>query len=463
MEAIADLLTRMDAPARSRDPVDPSSLRDAIAEITRRQAMLDDGSMPSLGGITAPMEIEPHVRQPRVTDHLASPASVDSATRFKAEPPMAASAPPLSDRRFDVPSRPALGSAAPGVADRGSSAAWTPERSGLRRAGIDLSAEVSQTFARFSRDMLDAIHAADVRPEIEALDRQVRIIGRAVDGIGASRVPTAAAAEDVGTLAEMRGLLDSFKPGAKIASLETRLDGLAQRLDRDGGDPAALIEGLSRRVDEIHHSLRSQVERSAVDTGPLELLVRDISDRIGQARESSSNFVELERAMRDVAARIDQAPSSVDPGGMRALEGQIAKIGERLDRSEASLRAIDGVEHSLGELFSQFEVTRQVAIDAAEMAARTAARDTLRAALQNPGLHQRSADPQPGLADQMARGIDDLRAMQEIAQRRTQDALSQIHDAMERLARHMGGGEGVRAPVPTARHQTVRNRPVERR
>ena len=86
-----------------------------------------------------------------------------------------------------------------------------------------------------------------------------------------------------------------------------------------------------------------------------------------------------------------------------------------------------------GELFSQFEETRQVAIDAAETAARTAARDTLRAAMQNPGLAPRAADTSPGLAEQVSRGLEELRALQDLAQRRTETTLLDLRDMMERL------------------------------
>ena len=112
------------------------------------------------------------------------------------------------------------------------------------------------------------------------------------------------------------------------------------------------------------------------------------------------------------------------------------------------------MEHSLGELFSQFEVTRQVAIDAAETAARTAARDTLRAALQSPGLALRQPEP-PAFADQLARGLDDLRAMQDLAERRTRTALSDMQATLERVAQQVAapgrsaprGGDADPSPV----------------
>ena len=362
------------------------------------------------------------------------------------------------------------------------------ERSGPRRDVASLSSEVTQTFARFTRDLQDAIHAADVRPQVDDIDKQLRRMGRTMDGLSAGlptgdaiariseqtrevrdlltsaaeRSPSLTAVEGqvaklearlgalastpqtltpelAGTLAEVRALLDSFKPGAALSSLEQRIGDLTRRIERgvEAGTSTQLIEGLSRRVDEIHTSLRSQLADAAVDTRPLEGLVRGIAERIGQAREASSDFQHLEAAMREMAARIDNAPPHLDRGGVQAIEAQITRLADRLDRSESSLKALDGVEHSLGELFSQFEVTRQVAIDAAETAARTAARDTLRAALQSPSLAQRVPEVTTGLADQMTRSIDDLRALQDQSDRRNQSMLADIHQTMDRLARHI--------------------------
>ncbi len=476
MKAIADQLERLSGSSTrssARGGADPGGagagpgrldvLRDAVAAIARRQADLDGRGDARLD-VAAPMPSDGVASAPTMSAPIAAPLpAVPSSTAS----PVPRAAPP----------RPAA-AAAP---------------AGLRRVGIDLSTEVSQTFARFSRDLRDAIHAADARPEVEALGQEIRQIGRAVDGLGSAlpgadalaRIgeqtremrdilkdstarsvpfdaverqvatlearlgrladlpgPAAPAPPDSGaTMAEVRALLDGFNPGAGMAALETRLDAITDRIERglDARGPAGLIEGLSRRVDEIHASLRSQLAETAVDTRPLEGLVRGLSDRIGQARDATADFHQLEAAVRDAAARIDGAAAGLDPRGVQAVEAQFARLGERLDRSEASLRALDGVEHTLGELFSQFEVTRQVAIDAAETAARTAARDTLRAALQNPGLAHRVSDVPSAAVDQMARSLDDIRALHDTAERRTQSALSDIQIAMDRLAQKMAG------------------------
>ncbi|WP_237481903.1 tetratricopeptide repeat protein [Lichenibacterium dinghuense] len=456
------------------------ALRDAVAAISRRQADLDGDEVAG-----EPMPVSPRPAPKSAPEPSPEPVRVHvPAPQPIAPAPLAATSAPQP---------------APAAA-RGSS--------GLRRAGIDLSAEVSQTFARFSRDLHDAIRSTDARPGVESLGREMRQIGQAVDGLG-SRAPSADALARIGeqtremrdllkastarsvpfdaverqvaslearlgrlaampapaappelgeTMAEVRALLDGFNPGATMAALESRLDAITNRIERglDARGPAGLIEGLSRRVDEIHTSLRSQLAEAAVDTRPLESLVRGLSDRIGQARDASTNLHQLEAAVRDVSAKIDGAGAGVDARGVQAIEAQLARLSERLDRSEASLRSLDGVEHTLGELFSQFEVTRQVAIDAAETAARTAARDTLRAALQNPNLaHHRPSEVPSTAVDQMARSLDDIRALQDTAERRTQSALSDIQIAMDRLVDQMAAGPGGRA---TARDETRRQR-----
>ena len=468
MEAIAAQLARFSAEPAAETKRDPSSrpfvrvgvpdfdpkaaIRNAVAEIARRQADLD--------GVDSPRS--PFPQRDSMRGDLMGGTSLSDR-------PGARNATTSSGGSFV---------AAEGL--RG--------RSDLRREGAGLSSEVAQTFARFTRDLQEAIHASDVRPQVDDLDRQMRRMGRTMDGISAglptidtitriseqtqevrdlltsaserspsltnvegqvaklearlgalASAPQSLTPELAGTLAEVRALLDSFKPGAALSSLEQRISDLTRSIEHgvETGTSTQLIEGLSRRVDEIHSSLRTQLADAAVDTRPLEGLVRGIAERIGQAREASTDFQHLEAAMREIATRIDNAPLHIDRGGVQAIEAQITRLADRLDRSESSLKALDGVEHSLGELFSQFEVTRQVAIDAAETAGRTAARDTLRAALQSPSLAQRTPEMTSGLADQMTRSIDDLRALQDQSDRRNQTMLAEIHQTMDRLARHI--------------------------
>ncbi|MGI3900295.1 MAG: tetratricopeptide repeat protein [Janthinobacterium lividum] len=475
MEAIAEQLARLSesgAPGdrstrrtgtRPEPGFDASAaIRKAVAEITKRQGDLDRHS-------EAPAADDDKPTPSRPEAHPNEPATDRDA---RATIPNLSGPPPRWSMQLeDAISRSSLKAREP---------------LGSRRPGADLSKEVSQTFARFSREMHDAIQATDARPKVDSLDRQMRRMARTVDGLG-QNMPSAESLDRIGeqtremrdllrassdralpldaveqqvslleqrlshladlpvgaiqpphldeTMREVRALLDGFKPGVTMTALESRLNDITSRIEQGlaAQGPNGLMEGLSRRVDEIHATLQTKLADTSVDTRPLEGLVRGLSDRLGQAHEASSDLEHLETTMREVAAKIDAAAGDQDPRGVQAVEAQLIRLTERLDRSDASLRALDGVEQTLGQLFSQFEVTRQVAIDAAETAARTAARDTLRGALQSPGLAARVADTSPGLAEQVSRGLEELRALQDSAQRRTETTLLDLRDMMERL------------------------------
>ncbi len=136
--------------------------------------------------------------------------------------------------------------------------------------------------------------------------------------------------------------------------------------------------------------------------------------------------------MNSLAKRIEDAGHHPDAKALSALEGQIERLGERLERSEASLSSLDAVEHSLRDLFTQLEQTRFATIDAAENAARTAARDTLRAAMQNPSVTGPS-DMRTEPADRIAREVQELKVQHDASERRTQTALGSLHQAVAKL------------------------------
>ncbi len=478
MEAIAEQLAQL---SESGSPGDRSTrrtgtrpkvgfdasvaIREAVAEITKRQGDLDrHGEAPATGA-------DEPAATPSARPEGPSNEPAPDRTARATIPTLSGPPPRWSMQLEESMSR---------------SAVKAREPMGSRHPGADLSAEVSQTFARFSREMQDAIQATDARPKVDSLDRQMRRMARTVDGLGQT-LPSSESLDRIGeqtremrdllrassdralpldaveqqvsmleqrlgrlvdlpvgaaqpphldeTMREVRALLDGFKPGVTMTALESRLNDITSRIEQGlaAQGPNGLIEGLSRRVEEIHATLQTKLSDTSVDTRPLEGLVRGLSDRLGQAHEASSDLEHLETTMRDVAAKIDAAAGDQDSRGVQAVEAQLVRLTERLDRSDASLRALDGVEQTLGQLFSQFEVTRQVAIEAAETAARTAARDTLRGALQSPGLSARAADTSPGLAEQVSRGLEELRALQDSAQRRTETTLLDLRDMMERL------------------------------
>ncbi len=373
----------------------------------------------------------------------------------------------------------------------------------------DADAQVADTpkmlnFEKLAQDLRRAIEGIDARPSVRSLDSQVQALGLKVEGMTASlaggetltrvdaqtrelrdllaqaaqrAVPSdtvgrqmAALEARVGalstdrrrpsepdpTLTEIRDLLDRFRPGATLASLESRIDALASKLDGGSstGSPLAVMEDLARRVDASHTALRSQLAEGRVDTRPLENLVRGVADRIDDARRASSDLQGLETAVRELVAKLGDGGSRIDPG---TLDAQFAKLERRLDQSESGVAALDAVEHSLGALFNRLDETRNAAVEAAENAARTAARDTLRAAMQNPAVAQRPIEAHGGLIEQVSQEFADLRGMQSASDQRLQGSLANLNRTIERLAEQFSAvtragqpGEKARAELGAA-------------
>ncbi len=186
---------------------------------------------------------------------------------------------------------------------------------------------------------------------METVERQLANIDRRLGQMGT--VPHAEASEATRTLADMRELLDRFRPGATLDTMERRMEDLSSRIERGlGPTSSTLIEDLARRVDDIHTSLRTQ---PSADTRPVEALIRGIAERIEEAREASADIGRLEDLMKTLTAKIESGGSHADTRAITSLEAQISRLGDRLERSETSLSGLDAVEHSLSELFSQLK------------------------------------------------------------------------------------------------------------
>ena len=458
-------------PAASARPMS-SAVREAVAEISRRQAALeaDDAPAPepeaaavlppaAAPAMTAPDAVERRRWRERVTpdgeaEDLGLPHRLNPiADRDPREPVTLTSPEPRAE---------ALARAAP--------------------ADTSEALDTATIFETLRRDLRDAIKEIDPRPSVEDLDRQMRDLGRKVEGIGAvmppstilsdigeqtrqvrdllttaasrppgidlvqrqmaelhdrmsalSSAPPAASRLDDDSWTQMRALFDRVPSGSTLESLDRRMRELSAKIDSGMPEPAPsrLLEDLSLRVDEIQTSIK-RPSTAAVDTRPLESLVRGIADRIEDARIATADFQHLEQLMGTLAAKMETGAAPVDT---HRLESQISRLGDRLDRSEASLSALDTVEHTLGELFSQLEETRHAAINAAENAARTAARDTLRAAMQSQPAT--AHDGQPGLSEQLSQTLTEVRQHYEDSDRRNQSTLLGLHQTMEKLVEHL--------------------------
>ncbi len=245
---------------------------------------------------------------------------------------------------------------------------------------------------------------------------------------------------DTVALADLRSMLNGLQPAKGVEVLEQRVDALAAKIDAAiaGQLQPGVIDELSSRIENVHASLVTRLAEPAApppDLAPVEAMIHGLIGRFDSMRQDAGDLRSLEAMVHRLAAKLDDAHDQhADAEVFGELQAQVAKLAARIDRSDAGLTAIVSVERSLGELFAQLEETREATINAAEGAARTAARDTLRAAMLDTGLPGRQGT---SLADEtvehVTQELHELRAAREIADQRLNVILTAVNQTLEQV------------------------------
>ncbi|WP_165492752.1 SEL1-like repeat protein [Lichenihabitans psoromatis] len=245
-------------------------------------------------------------------------------------------------------------------------------------------------------------------------------------------------AEPSGSGAQSPG---SSTEGSTLDLIERRLEALAAKIDMAiaGQVKPSVIETLSKRLDHVQGSLDDRLlSRTALpplDQPAMEQMIEGLIGRIETLRQPLPDVAALEGMLQQLAQKLDDAREpQADAQVFGDLQAQVGKLAERIDKSDAGLTAIVSVERSLGELFSQLEETREAAINAAEGAARTAARDTLRAAMLDSALPFGKGHANAEAAvEQVSQELSDFRATRETSDQRLHAMLATLNETLEKV------------------------------
>ena len=319
---------------------------------------------------------------------------------------------------------------------------------------------------------------------LESIERQISALTDRVDFLAATGSTGNASA--VGeTVDEIRNSLDRSAPPSLLRKLEERIEQLAHKLDDAVSQAGASdqLDELTRRIDDVHRALTSRPDAPSApsaDVHALESMIRDLAvkidgavsqssasdqldeltDRINDVHRELTNRVErgtvvagdtgaLESMIRDLSEKVDAASQPSEDGGMvETLQTQIARLSERLDRNDANIGSISSLERIVGDLFHQLDDARTVAIQAAESAAHQAAQEVLRAA--------QSHAPVAQAPDAITHDLAQIRQLQDAADRRAHATLTAVHETLEKVVDRLAlleneVGEvrsGARAPTP---------------
>lgn len=314
-------------------------------------------------------------------------------------------------------------------------------------------------FARVQQqtaEIHDLLAAAAARPmALEKIEQQIGALGKRVEliaGRGPSPQGAAAVHESVG---EIRTALDQAVPVSAFSKLESQIETLSRRFDAYAskpGDPQ--VASISERIDALQKAMTWQNERlpaMKADSGELHDMVRAVIHRLDTVSTTTNNqsidTSALEKAVRDLAVKIESASTLPEGSALGAIEEQVRDIAIRLESAGAAARSIAGIEHTLGELFSRLEENRLAAIDAAENAARLAVRETLEET-----MHTRASLHEGGdsTREQVAKEIAGLRSLQDAADRRTHSTLSAVHETLEKIVDRLAVLESETETQPVA-------------
>ena len=195
---------------------------------------------------------------------------------------------------------------------------------------------------------------AEVRPaeSFSAVEADLQELSRKLDVLNAKGIDDATVAHTQAELGEIRALLSSALPAEVLKALVDQIEVLVQRFENG---PAATdtqmlsaVAGLERRIDQL-------------------------GDRIETATHNAGA-----PAIAEIAGRLDElqrALANLSHGAPAGFETLMRGVVEKLEAAETRLSRFDSIESSLNDLFAQFEETRASAIDIAERAARSAIRE----------------------------------------------------------------------------------------
>ncbi len=209
-------------------------------------------------------------------------------------------------------------------------------------------------------------------------------------------------------VAEISEKLDTPPIIARIAGLQdsvlARLDGLRSEW------PGEQITALRARMEEMHRAVsQPSLPQNLPPPGYLDDIVSRLSVKLEQ--------------VASVGAQ--------DPRALQAIENQVLRIAERLDRHGEATEAISTLERSLGDLLVKVEETQT---------------------------------PDASAGQTIARDLSTLREWQDVTDRRTRTTLDAVHETLEKVVDRLAMLENdvgeLRTPLPAPKPGEVTQAPV---
>jgi len=252
-------------------------------------------------------------------------------------------------------------------------------------------------------DIRDALNGLAPAESVAGFDDEVRSLSAKIDVLAARGLDPDILEHLEQAIGELRVIAGHVASGDAIAALASDVRLIGQKLDhvvgasRDGGRD---MEALAQRVDALAAALETRSADPGQGIPPnFDALINTLADRLEATR-----------------------PAGPDPAAFDRLQEQIVRLAQKLDASDGRLGQLGAVERTMTDLMAELRDARDNAIEAAQVAARAAAREML----------DQSAES-AGDVDAIKQDIAELRHTQAAIDRRTQDTLEAVHGTLERM------------------------------
>ncbi|WP_201860648.1 SEL1-like repeat protein [Microvirga soli] len=239
---------------------------------------------------------------------------------------------------------------------------------------------------------------------------------------------------------------DTSRVPELLESVDRRLDLLVRRPDPKPADLAPISEQLALLTERMAGLSGSRspegnaaAEREALSQNPLLEPLLERFDRIEQELRQlgqHSDTASVAEMLRSIEEKLERTPSP--PAGFEALERQVAALAERIESAPG-----EPIHQALVEATGHLKNLQNEAAGIAERAAKAVVNDI------------RSALPDTGDLDNLKHGFVELKALHTRSDRKTQETLKSVHEALEALASRLPGhaapaGATVSQPEPAS-------------
>lgn len=201
---------------------------------------------------------------------------------------------------------------------------------------------------------------------------------------------------------------------ADLAPISEQLTLLTERMANLSGSRSPNGDAVSDMEDRLSAQIKTLAEREALSHEPLLQRFDRIEQELRQLSRQSDE-AGVAQMLRSIDEKLERTPAQ--PAAFDGLERRIAALTERLGSASG-----EPLHRALEEAVGQLTNLHSEAAGIAERAARAALND-IRAAL-----------PDAGDLDSLKHGFVELKALHSRSDRKTQETLKSVHEALEALA-----------------------------